>query len=212
GIAARNAGLTAFQGFLAALFTNASAGGYAGFLLISTGGSYWEMALVTMIANARYFLMSFALSQKLKPDTPLHHRLLIGYDVTDELFGISIGQKGWLNPHYFYGAMLIALPAWSFGTAVGVVAGNILSLSIVSALSVALYGMFLAIIIPPAKESIVIGILIVISFISSFIMSRLPSFHSISGGGRVIILTILISVFAAIIFPLAEQEDEEYGT
>ena len=211
GIAARNAGLTTFQGFLAALLTNASAGGYAGFLLIASGGSYWEMAVVTLIANARYFLMSSALSQKLNPNTPLHHRFIIGFDVTDELFGISIAQKGWLNPYYFYGAMLVALPAWSLGTGIGVTAGNILSVNIVSALSVALYGMFLYIIIPPAKKDRVIGVLVILSFIASFISSELSFFSGISNGTKIIILTVVISGLAAIFFPVSDKEDDVNG-
>ncbi len=208
GIAARNAGLTTFQGFLAALLTNASAGGYAGFLLMSSGGTYWEMAVVTLIANARYFLMSSALSQKIGPDTASGHRFIIGYAVTDELFGISIGQKGWLNPYYFYGAMCVALPAWSVGTAIGVTAGNILSANIVSALSVALYGMFLYIIIPPAKKDRVIGVLVILSFIASLISSELSFFSDISNGTKIIILTVVISGLAALFFPVSEQEGD----
>lgn len=211
GIAARNAGLTTFQGFLAALLTNASAGGYAGFLLMSTGGTYWEMAVVTLIANARYFLMSSALSQKIGPDTPLRHRFIIGYAVTDELFGISISQKGWLNPYYFYGAMLVALPAWSLGTGIGVTAGNILSTSIVSALSVALYGMFLYIIIPPAKKDRIIGVLVILSFIASYISSKISFFSGISSGSKIIILTVVISGLAAIFFPVSEKDGDVNG-
>ena len=211
GIAARNTGLSTFQGFLTALLTNASAGGYAGFLLIASGGSYWEMALVTMITNARYLLMSFALSQKLKPDLALHHRLIIGYDITDELFGISIARNGWLNPYYFYGAMIITIPAWAIGTAIGVAAGNILSARIVSALSVALYGMFLAVIIPPAKKNPIVGLMIIISFIASFIVSKMPIFYNISTGTQIIILTIGIAGIAALIFPISEEEGENNG-
>lgn len=207
GIAARNAGLTVFQGFLAALLTNASAGGYAGFVLISSGGTYLAMALVTIIANARYFLMSSALSQKLQPDLPLHHRLLIGIDVTDELFGISFTRKGWLSPYYFYGAMLVTMPFWASGTALGIVAGNILSPSLVSALSVALYGMFLAVIIPPAKENRIVAVLIALSFIVSFIVSKLPLFENVSNGTQIIILTTVISGFAAVSFPITEGEN-----
>jgi predicted branched-subunit amino acid permease len=211
GIAARNAGLTVFQGFIVALLTNASAGGYAGFLLISTGGTYLEMALVTMIANARYLLMSFSLSQKLKSDIPFYHRLLIGYDITDELFGISIARDGWLNPYYFYGAMLVALPAWSIGTAIGVAAGNILSHRVVSALSVALYGMFLAVIIPTTKKDRIVAVLVMLSFIASFIVSKLPLFGNISSGTQIIILTIVIAGLAAKLFPISGQEDEVNG-
>ena len=110
GIAARSAGLTAFQGFLASLLNNASAGEYAGFTLIAAGAAYWEVALMTLITNARYLLMSCALSQKFAPDTPLRHRFLVGYDVTDEIFGIAIARPGSLDPYYNYGAMLVAMP------------------------------------------------------------------------------------------------------
>lgn len=153
GIAARKAGLSPFQGFLASLFNNASAGEYAAFTLIAANAGYLQVAIITLIANARYLLMSCALAQRFSPDTPFFHRFLIGYDVTDELFGITIARPGWLKPYYTYGAILVAAPAWSIGTALGIIAGNLLPLRAVSALSVALYGMFLAIIIPPgAKE------------------------------------------------------------
>lgn len=153
GIAARNAGLTPVQGFLASILNNASAGEYAAFTLIAAGATYWEVAVITLIANARYLLMSCALAQRFSPETPFFHRLLIGYDVTDELFGITIARPGYLNPYYTYGAILLAAPAWAIGTALGIIAGNALPLRVVSALSVALYGMFLAIIIPPARKT-----------------------------------------------------------
>ena len=112
GIAARNAGLNAFQGFLVSILNNASAGEYAGFTTIAADASYLEIAIVTLIANARYLLMSCSLSQKFAPDTPLRHRLLVGYDVTDELFGLAISYDGWLDPYYMYGAILVAAPSW----------------------------------------------------------------------------------------------------
>ena len=103
GIVARNAGLNAFQGFLASLLTNASAGEYAIFTLIAANATYFEVAIMTLITNARYLLMSCALSQRFSPDTGIGHRLLLGYDVTDELFGITIARKGMINPFYTYG-------------------------------------------------------------------------------------------------------------
>ena len=109
--------------------------------------------------------MSCALAQRFSPDTPFFHRFLIGYDVTDELFGITIARPGWLNPYYTYGAILVAAPAWSIGTALGIIAGNLLPLRAVSALSVALYGMFLAIIIPPARKSRVVAGLVAVGAI-----------------------------------------------
>ena len=119
GIAARRAGFTPFQGFLVSLLNNASAGEYAAFAIIMANATYLEVAVITLIANARYLLMSCALAQRFAPGTPFWHRLVIGYDVTDELFGITIARPGSLNPCYTYGAILLAAPAWASGTALG---------------------------------------------------------------------------------------------
>ena len=126
GIAARGAGLTAFQAALASLLNNASAGEFAAFTLIGAGAGYLEVALMTLVANARYLLMSCALSQKLDASTPLIPRLIIGFDVTDEIFGAYIAQPGPLNPRYAYGVILIALPGWALGTFLGVAMGSAL--------------------------------------------------------------------------------------
>lgn len=209
GITARNAGLTAWQAFLASLTTNASAGQYAGFTVIAAAGSYMEMAVMELVANARYLLMSCSLSQKLGPETGLLHRLLVGFDVTDEIFGVSVSVPGKLNPFYNYGMMAVAIPGWSLGTLLGVIMGNILPDSIVSALSVGLYGMFIAIIIPPARKNKVLAGLIVISMAASFLFSKLPSLARISPGIRTIILTIAIAGIAAVLFPIKEEEENE---
>ena len=200
GIAARKAGFTPFQGFLASLLNNASAGEYAAFALIMSSASYFQVAVITLIANARYLLMSCALAQRFAPGTPFWHRLVIGYDVTDELFGITIARPGSLNPCYTYGAILLA------GTALGIVAGNLLPLRAVSALSVALYGMFLAIIIPPARKDKVVAVLVAISFALSFACNYLPGILALSDGTRTILLTVLISSAAAVLFPVKDQE------
>ena len=209
GIAARNAGFTGFQAFLASFLLNASAGEYAGFTLIAAGAGYFEVALMEAIANARYLLMSAALSQKFDKDTPLIHRLLVGYDVTDEIFGISIAVEGKLNPFYNYGAMTLALPGWSVGTLLGVLMGNILPANVVSALSVGIFGMFIAIIIPPARKDKVIAGLVVVSMVLSYIFAKVEFFAFIPEGVRVIVLTVAISLAAAFIFP--RKEDKQNG-
>ena len=208
GIAARKAGLSPFQGFLASLFNNASAGEYAAFSLIAAGATYVEVAIITLIANARYLLMSCALAQRFAPGTPFFHRLIIGYDVTDELFGTTFARPGYLNPFYTYGAIALAAPAWAMGTALGIVAGNLLPLRAVSALSVALYGMFLAIIIPPARKNRVVAVLVALSFALSFVCNYLPGIASLSDGTRTILLTVLISCGAAVLFPVPTQAEE----
>ena len=208
GIAARNAGLNAVQSFIVSLFCNASAGEYAGFTLIAANAAYTELALMTLVANARYLLMSCALAQRFAPGTPFFHRLIIGYDVTDELFGITIARPGYLNPFYTYGAIALAAPAWASGTALGIIAGNLLPLRAVSALSVALYGMFLAIIIPPARKDKIVAALVAISFALSFACTYLPGISALSDGTRTIILTVAISCAGALLFPVKTQSEE----
>lgn len=202
GIAAKNAGLTPFQGFLASFFNNASAGEYAGFTTIAADAAYLEIAIITLVANARYLLMSCVLSQKFAPEASIWHRIFVGFDVTDEIFGITVARKGKLDPYYNYGAMLVALPGWSLGTAIGIAAGNILPLEAVSALSVALYGMFLAVIIPPARRDRIVGALVLFSFAASFAAVHLPGLMELSGGTRTIILTVALSALAAYFFPI----------
>ena len=211
GIAARHAGFTPMQGFLASLLNNASAGEYAAFTLIAAKAAYWEVALITLIANARYLLMSCALAQRFAPGTPFWHRLVIGYDVTDELFGITIARPGLLNPYYTYGAILLAAPAWAGGTALGILAGNALPLRIVSALSVALYGMFLAIIIPPARQNRVVAALVLLSFAVSYACGVLPGIRALSEGTRTILLTVLLSAGAAVLFPIPVEEEKAHA-
>ena len=211
GIAARNAGLDPLQGFLASLFNNASAGEYAGFTVIASDAPYLEIILITLVANARYMLMSCALSQKFQPGTSIWHRIFVGFDVTDEIFGITIARKGPLNPYYNYGAMALALPGWAVGTSLGVVAGNILPPAVVSALSVALYGMFLWVIIPPARKNRIVGALVLASFVLSYLASILPGLSALSAGTRTIILTVLIAGIGAALFPVPEHCQQQEG-
>ena len=206
GIAARNAGFTALQAFVESLTNNASAGEYAVFSLVAAGAGLWEVAIMTLVANARYLLMSCSLSQKLSPHTPLRHRMLIAFDITDEIFGISIAVPGRLNPWYTYGAMAVAIPGWSIGTFLGVVVGNVLPLRLVSALSVGLYGMFIAIIVPPAKHLKSVRIVLAISVVLSCLFAWLPLLKSISSGFVIIICTILAAAFGAKFFPVEEAE------
>lgn len=207
GIVAQSAGLNAVQGFIASFFNVASAGEYALFTSIQAGVTYAEVAIITLVVNARYLLMSCALSQKFDPATPFIHRFFVGFGVTDEIFGITIARQGYIEPLYNYGAIFVSVPLWSIGTSLGIIAGNFLPARIVSALSVALYGMFLAIIIPPAKKNLIIAIAVIVSFISSYVCGILPIIRELSGGTRTIILTILISSIIAIIKPVEETEE-----
>lgn len=207
GIVARNAGLTTFQGFIASFLELASAGEYALFTSIAQGAAYIEVALITFVVNARYLLMSCSLSQRFSPETSLLHRLLVGFGITDEIFGVAISRPGVLNPWYNYGVMFVAVPLWSIGTALGVFAGNLLPSLMVNALSVALYGMFLAIIIPPAKKNMTIATAVAVSFALSYICSVAPFVSNLSSGNRTIILTVSISAILAYLKPIDEDSE-----
>lgn len=208
GIAAKNAGLDPFQSFLASLLCNASAGEYAGFTVIAARSGLITMAVMTLIANARYLLMSTAMSQRMDPKGNPIHRFLMSFFITDEFFAITIARPGYLEPFYLYGAVLVASPCWAIGTALGCVAGELMPLRAVSALSVALFGMFLAVIVPPARKNKVIAGLIPVCFAASFAMSRLPLVSELSEGTRTILLTVVIASAAAALFPHTEEEKE----
>ncbi|MBQ1252270.1 MAG: AzlC family ABC transporter permease [Firmicutes bacterium] len=207
GIIAKQAGLDPLQGFIASALCLASAGEYVGFTLIAAAATFLEVAIATLVTNARYTLMSCALSQRMEAKMPLRHRLGTALFITDEIFGISIARPGYLNPYYTYGAAAVAAPAWAVGTMLGVIAGNILPLRLVSAFSVALYGMFLAIIVPPAKTDKIVALLIVVGFALSYAAAYIPGICEFTDGTRTIILTIVISAAAAWIFPKKESKE-----
>ncbi len=209
GITAYKAGFSALQALFLSITNNASAGEYAGISLIAECAGYAEVAIMVFIANARYFLMSCTLSQKFSSDTSFFHRLIIGFAVTDEIFAVNIGRKGYIEPAYSYGVMACAMPGWAVGTALGVIVGDVLPAFAVSALGVALFGMFIAIIVPPAVKNRVIAILVLISFALSTAANKLPVFGNISSGIKTIILTVLISLAAAIIRPIPQDDDGE---
>lgn len=209
GIAAVKSGLTPFQAFATSALNNTSAGEFAAFSLIGAGVSYMEIALTTLILNMRYILMSCALSQKIDKNTPIVHRFLMAYDVTDEIFGLSIMSEGRLDPKYTYGLITISAPSWAIGTYLGAVMGSVMPAGVLSAMNLALYGMFIAVIVPPAKKDKTIAVVIAVSMLSSLMFSVLPGLREISSGIVVIILTVVISLAAAILFPVCGDKKEK---
>ncbi len=211
GIAARDYGFTAFQGFFASLITYASAGQYMGFALYATNTTLAELVLLMFIINARYILMGFALNQRMPEGTPLRTRLLVGSCITDEIFGITIARPGVPTPYYTFGALIAAVPMWALGTALGITMGNVLPARIVSALSVALFGMFIAVIIPPARKDRAVLGAVAVSFALSYAAIHLPLISELSQGNRTILLTVIISAIFAGLFPRSAEADVEGG-
>lgn len=215
GISAKQAGIPSPAAALTSLLINASAGEHVGFTLIAAGASFLEVTLMEAIANARYLLMSAALSQKLKPNVGLFQRLLLGFTVTDELFGISIGLPVPLDPCFTLGAFCVATLGWTSGTYLGAVLGGILPPFVLSALGVGLYGMFISVFVPEAKANKTVAALVCISFAASAAFTYIPYLNLLDEGIRIIILTVVISLIAAIFFPIKDKidvSDKKEGT
>ena len=207
GISCRAASLTPFQGFLLSLLNNASAGEYGGITIMAADEGFLVMAAMMLVINARYLLMGCVLSQKLSPDLSLGHRMLMAFDLTDEIFGLAVAQQGMLDPWYYYGAMCAALPGWSCGTVVGVLLGQSLPEWAVSGCSVMLFGMFIAIILPEGKRNPVVLGFILLSFLCSWAGAKLPPLAQLSEGMRILVLTVILAALAAALFPRKEEEE-----
>ena len=208
GITAKNIGMTPVQAAVPSMLLHASAGQYAAMTVIASGTGYLEMVMTTLIVNLRYLLMSCSLSQKAGSEMKMGHRMMISYYITDEIFGIASAVEGKLNPFYNYGAASVASPGWVFGTFFGALFGTALPERLGRALGIALYGMFIAIIIPPAKKNRIICGIVAVSMLASFLFSRLPGVREISEGFKIIILTIVIAGAAAWRFPVREDNGE----
>lgn len=211
GITAKNIGMTPMQAAVSSMLLHASAGQYAAMTVIAAGTGYLEMVMTTLVVNLRYLLMSCALSQKAGREMKVGHRMLVSHYITDEIFGIASAVEGRLNPFYNYGAASVAGPGWTVGTFLGALLGMALPERLGRAMGVALYGMFIAIIIPPAKKSRIIFGIVLAAMAASFLFSVLPSVSEISEGFKIIILTIAIAGVAAWMFPVREEETQGGG-
>lgn len=209
GIMAKGAGLTTWQSVIMSLTNLTSAGQFAALGIIQTGAPFLEMAAAQFIINLRYCLMSCSLSQKIAHETPFFHRFFMAYGVTDEIFGVSVCKQGSLNPFYSYGLISAATPGWTFGTLLGAVSGSLLPPRLLSALNVALYGMFLAVVIPPAKGNKALTGVILASMGLSYLFTLTPVLNHISSGFKIIILTLIIAGAAAALFPVKEENADE---
>ena len=201
GMASAANGLSIWQAVLISLTNVTSAGQFSGLEIIAASGTYVEIALTQLIINLRYCLMSFSLSQKLDRSAPNWHRYFMAYSVTDEIFALDASQNGLLSPVYHYGITSVAVPGWVLGTLVGAISGNILPAFVISALGVAIYGMFLAIIIPTAKKDHAVLLVVLSAMGLSFLFAVLPGLKKITSGFVIILTTVVVAGVAAKLKP-----------
>lgn len=203
GIAAAKCGLSVFTASVISASNLTSAGQAAGIDIIAAGGALIEMILVQLTINVRYSLMAISLSQKLDSSFTTPHRLAASYGITDEIFAVCSAQKDPLTPAYMYGMILVAFMGWVSGTALGVGAGQLLPPSVSGAMGIVLYGMFLAIIIPPSKRQKNVLFAVLLAAGASVLMRYV--FTMVSGGFAVIISAVAASALVAVIFPVRDD-------
>lgn len=207
GMMAVQSGISPFHAVLISLLNLTSAGQFAGLTVIVSNASLMEMALTQLVVNIRYALMSVSLSQKLDDLVKMRSRLLIAYGNTDEIFAVASSKPGTVGAKYLYGLILLPVLGWVGGTLAGAVASTLLPGTVISALGVALYGMFIAIVVPPAKEHKEVRTVVLIALLLSCAFYYLPVLRQVSSGFMIIICTVAAASVGAVLFPLKEGEE-----
>ena len=202
-------GLTILQAVLISASNLTSAGQFAGLTVIAAGAAIIEMILTQLVINSRYALMSLAIGQRFGPKVGTGKRLLAAFFNTDEVFALGMARGSQLTTSYFVGAGFIAAVGWVSGTAMGAIAGTLLPESIRMALGVMLYGMFVAIVVPQAKEEKPILICVILALVFSCLFTWLPLLNQISSGLAIVICTVLAASVCAILFPVKDEEEAE---
>lgn len=206
GLSAVLKGLSPAGTVLLSMTNLTSAGQAAGLLIMAAGGSLWETILSQLVINLRYALMSISLSQKLEEHMPLWKRLLISFGVTDEIYAVAVARPHAIRLPYFLGLLLLPFLGWSAGTLLGVCAGNILPTLLTNVLGLALYGMFLAIVIPGARASRSVAFVCAFAIILSVLFTYVPFLSSITPGLSIIICAVAASLLGAWLFPRKEVQ------
>lgn len=207
GIKAVQSGLSVLAASLISATNLTSAGQAAGVDIIAACGGIIEMILVQLTINIRYSLMALSLSQKLDVSFTAPHRFAAAYGITDEIFAVCSAQKERLKPSYMYGMIFVAFLGWVTGTALGAAAGELLPSSLSSAMGIVLYGMFIAIIVPPARKER--SVLVVVASAAGISCLFRYVFTAVSGGFAVIISAVTASVLGALLFPVKDEEAKE---
>jgi 4-azaleucine resistance transporter AzlC len=205
GLMAVECGCTATEAVFISLTNLTSAGQFAGITVMAGMGGYIEMALTQLVINSRYALMGVSLSQKVDAKFKGWRRVLLGFAITDELYAVAIGHEGEVSSEYFAGLVSLPIVGWSAGTLCGAVLGNIMPDMITNALGLALYGMFIAVVVPKVRENRHVLIAVFIAIAISSALYYIPVFSKVSAGFAIIISAVVASAACALIFPVKED-------
>ena len=206
GAMAISQGLSVWQAVLISASNLTSAGQFAGLTVIAAGAAMIEMILTQLVINSRYALMSLALGQRLGPDVGIGRRLLAAFFNTDELFALGMSRQGKLTVSFFVGAGTVAALGWIGGTALGAIAGTILPVALRAALGVMLYGMFIAVVVPQARQEKPMLVCLLLALVFSCLFTWLPGLKTVSAGIAIVICTVASAAICALLFPVEDKE------
>lgn len=209
GLTAVLSGMPLWAAVTISLSNLTSAGQFAGMNILVAQGTMIELAMTSLIINIRYFLMSLSVSQKVHKDMRMPQRLAIAFGITDEIFAVSVQRKTDLTGSYMAGLILTPILGWTGGTLFGAIAASFMPPILTNAMGIALYGMFIAIIIPPAREQKSVMFTVILAILISLGFAYLPLLRNLSGGWAIIIITILVSGIAAWLFPIDTVKEKE---
>lgn len=205
GIFSVGCGMSIIQTLLISMLNMTSAGQLAGVPIMIGGGAMIELAVTQLVINLRYSLMSVSLSQKLGKSIRLRDRFIISFGITDEIFAVSSGNTGSVGKRYMLGLIFTPYIGWSAGTLFGAIAGNILPEIVISALGVAIYGMFIAIVVPPSKRNRSTALCAITAVIIGCVLRFTPVLNKIPSGFVIIICAVVASALFAVISPISDD-------
>ena len=208
GVMCFNGGITPLMATIISFTNLTSAGQFAGVKMIIQLAGYLEIGLTVLLINLRYALMSISLSQKIDTKTSFWGRILISFGITDEIYALAITEKKEVTPIYVLGLTTLPLIGWSLGTLIGSTVSNLFPDTFLGAMNIALYSMFIAIIVPDAKKSKSITCVILIAIALACLLEYVPYINRIGLGFKTIIATILACVFGALVFPRKDEPSE----
>lgn len=209
GIFSVGNGLTVFEALAISMANVTSAGQLSAVPIIVGGGTLFELALTQLVINLRYSLMSVSLSQKFDNSIKLIDRFILAFVNTDEVFAVASSQPNKVKKSYMYGLILTPYLGWSLGTLIGALAGDVFPPSLTSALGVAIYGMFIAIVLPPAKKNKATALCVILAIVLSCIFFYAPVLNKVPQGFSIIICAVIASAIFAVFFPIDTEKKEE---